>query len=388
MRPLAAAVSAAVTSLVVTMLLIGEAESSAPPGGVGSDRLEVYLVEVGPSDVELLAAAGVDTTHLPDLTEGGRVEIVATSRQARALRHQGLSVRVKKVNGRKASDGASQTLAAGQAVYRSYSEPGGIRDELRETAAAAPRAHQARHDRTDRAGQADPRASRSPRTPRTATTASARRRSTCGAQHAREWITPEMTRRLMHHVLDSYGTDPSITKLVNTHRAVVPAGRQPRRLRLHVHRGQPAVAQEPARQQRRRPDHRRRRRRPQPQLRLQVGLRQRGLLARPGQRDLPRHRPRTPSRRPRRSTGCSSGSASSSSSTTTRPPSCCSTASAGRSARRRPDDVIYEAMAGDDAEPGGPRLRPGHLRRALHHQRRHRHARDGRRTARSASPRR
>ena len=102
MRPLAAAVSAAVTSLVVTMLLIGEAESSAPPGGVGSDRLEVYLVEVGPTDVELLAAAGVDTTHLPDLTEGGRVEIVATSRQARALRHQGLSVQVKRIHGVKA----------------------------------------------------------------------------------------------------------------------------------------------------------------------------------------------------------------------------------------------------------------------------------------------
>ena len=37
-----------------------------------------------------------------------------------------------------------------------------------------------------------------------------------GAQHAREWITPEMTRRLMHHVLDSYGTDPEITRLLDT----------------------------------------------------------------------------------------------------------------------------------------------------------------------------
>ena len=41
-----------------------------------------------------------------------------------------------------------------------------------------------------------------------------------------------------------------------------------------------------------------------------------------------------------------------------------------------PDDVIYEAMAGDDAAPGGPRLRPGHLGRALHDQRRHRRPRD------------
>ena len=28
-----------------------------------------------------------------------------------------------------------------------------------------------------------------------------------GAQHAREWITPEMVRRLLEHVLDDYGTD-------------------------------------------------------------------------------------------------------------------------------------------------------------------------------------
>ena len=61
----------------------------------------------------------------------------------------------------------------------------------------------------------------------------------------------------MHHVLDGYGTDADDHQAGRHHRAVVPAGGQPRRLRLHLHRGQPAVAQEPARQQRRRPDHRR-----------------------------------------------------------------------------------------------------------------------------------
>ena len=105
-------------------------------------------------------------------------------------------------------------------------------------------------------------------------------------------------------------------------------------------------------------DHRRRRRRPQPQLRLQVGLRQRGLVA-------ATRRARPTAARPRLRAGdqgagrpASSGSASSSSSTTTPPPSCCSTASAGRSAPRRPDDVIYEAMAGDDAHPAVPGYDP------------------------------
>ena len=36
-----------------------------------------------------------------------------------------------------------------------------------------------------------------------------------GAQHAREWITPEMNRRLMHYLLDNYWRDRKVRKLVN-----------------------------------------------------------------------------------------------------------------------------------------------------------------------------
>ena len=36
------------------------------------------------------------------------------------------------------------------------------------------------------------------------------------AQHAREWITPEMVRRLLHHYLDGYGRDRELTKIVDT----------------------------------------------------------------------------------------------------------------------------------------------------------------------------
>jgi Zinc carboxypeptidase/Immune inhibitor A-like, MAM domain len=37
-----------------------------------------------------------------------------------------------------------------------------------------------------------------------------------GAQHAREWITPEMIRRLTRQLLTGYGRDPKITSLVDT----------------------------------------------------------------------------------------------------------------------------------------------------------------------------
>ncbi len=35
-------------------------------------------------------------------------------------------------------------------------------------------------------------------------------------QHAREWITPEMTRRLMHYYLDHYRTDRRVRKIVDS----------------------------------------------------------------------------------------------------------------------------------------------------------------------------
>ena len=202
---------------------------------------------------------------------------------------------------RKRADAASPAgLAAAPTVFRQYNAPGGLRDEMAATAARNPQHRQAGHRSAPPPRRADPgREGHQGRAER------ARRRagrpcSTLGAQHAREWITPEMNRRLLHHVIDGYGTDAGADPAGRHHRAVVPAGGQPGRLRLHLHRGQPAVAQEPARQQRRRPDHRRRRRRPQPQLRGEVGLRQRGLSGPPGRRHLPRPRRRTPSRRPRR----------------------------------------------------------------------------------------
>jgi hypothetical protein len=35
-------------------------------------------------------------------------------------------------------------------------------------------------------------------------------------QHAREWVSPEMVRRLAHHVVEGYGHDPALTDLVRT----------------------------------------------------------------------------------------------------------------------------------------------------------------------------
>ena len=154
-------------------------------------------------------------------------------------------------------------------------------------------------------------------------------------QHAREWIMPEMTRRLMHDYPDNYPTDNALKKLVDF--------TEPWFVLLADPDGDDYMFQSEDNRQWRRTcvttsvmqHHHGRRCRPQPQLRLQVGLRRRGIVPEPAERDLPRrgHGLRA---RDRRSTPSRSASASTTASTTTPPPSCCSTGWAGRWPRPPP----------------------------------------------------
>ncbi len=217
MRSFAAAIGVTITGLMGATLLAGVPTSSASDTARvdnGRDRLEVYLVDAGPDDVGVLAEAGVDTTHL-NTVEGGRVEVVASPTQATKLRDHGLSVTVKRIDGVKASTVAARRLAAGQVVYRSYSETGGIADQLRQIAAQHKTLTKLVTIGTSRQGQPilavkvtkDARLVRDGKRPAVLY---------LGAQHAREWITPEMVRRLLLHVLDGYGNDPTITGLLRT----------------------------------------------------------------------------------------------------------------------------------------------------------------------------
>ncbi len=224
------------------------------------------------------------------------------------------------------------TAASRSGVFQRYSGAGGIQEEIIDQAAAYPRIAEVRTIGQTVNGQ-DITAIRVTKNPGRERPGKRPTTVYLAAQHAREWITPEMVTRLLDHVLTGYGTDPAITRLVNDNElwfipVANPDGYD------YTPRRRTALAQEPPGQQRRRTDHPRRRRRSQPELPDPLGLRQRGFVAELRQRDLPRRRVRCPSPRTRRSTPCSGRSRPSSSSTTTRPPSCCCTASAGRWRRR------------------------------------------------------
>ncbi|RJK96538.1 zinc carboxypeptidase [Vallicoccus soli] len=204
------------------MLGVAPSAGAAPPtrspaaasAADAGDRLQAYRGETDLAGLARIRALGVDPHDLSVAPlEGGRarVEVVLTGAQARGLERAGVDL-----DATAADRGAARTLAAaGDGVFRPYSGPGGLAEELRAQARAHPGI--AELVTIGRTVQGKPilavkvtkgaRAVRDGSRPATVY---------LGAQHAREWITPEMVRRLLDDVLDGYATDRSLRRLVDT----------------------------------------------------------------------------------------------------------------------------------------------------------------------------
>ena len=148
---------------------------------------------------------------------GGKVEVEAaiTDAQAAKLQKEGVEIDVKTIDGVAASEVMRLQALQGWDSFREYSAPGGIKDEIW----AAGGEHREIAKVVDVGDSLNGEEILALKVTKNATKVKDGRRPAVmymGTQHAREWITPEMVRRLMHHVLDSYGSDPEITQLVDT----------------------------------------------------------------------------------------------------------------------------------------------------------------------------
>ena len=197
---------AASVSMLVALLALSASAQAA-------DRLEVYKGKVSRAQLGALSELGIDRHELQVRRAGGklRVEVILSGEQAQQLRSKGLALSVKKVRGRSATARAAQ---AGDGVFRPYSGAGGLREEYEQAARENRRI--AKLVIIGRTVQDKPivalKVTKDP------DRRDGRKPSVLylGAQHAREWITPEMNRRLMHYVLDGYDTNRTIRKLVDT----------------------------------------------------------------------------------------------------------------------------------------------------------------------------
>ena len=204
--------------MALTGAMLGTLPAGAAPSGDPGRGLEVYVGTVEAEALEKLNQAGLDheDVRTGQAQDGKiRVEVVMNGIQAQKLAQEGVELAVKKIDGKAASQVAAAQNREGYDGFRPYSGRTGLAQELRETTAANPGVTKLVPFGETVQGK-----------PLLAVKVTKNAKKTkdgsrpsvmyLGAQHAREWITPEMVRRLMHHVIDSYGTDPQITRLVDT----------------------------------------------------------------------------------------------------------------------------------------------------------------------------
>jgi hypothetical protein len=176
--------------------------------------VRVFRADVTEQQVPLLLKAGQDGHELGDQVTGkGRtaVELYLTGRQAGTLRKQGVHLTEHTL-----SAGAEKRVAdAAQGVFRPYGGKGGLKEEIVRTGQAHPGLTKVESIGKTVNGQ-DILALKLTGNARKTKDGAKPSVLYMSNQHAREWITPEMTRRLMHYYLDHYGTDRRIRKIVDT----------------------------------------------------------------------------------------------------------------------------------------------------------------------------
>jgi Zinc carboxypeptidase/Immune inhibitor A peptidase M6 len=207
--------------LAVGALLIGAAglapvaqAQGASPSAADPDEVRVFRADVTRQQLPLLLKAGQDGHELGERVTGkGRtsVEVYLTGKQARKLEKQGVELTEHTLSAR----AEARVARAAQGVFRPYSGEGGLAEEILRTAQQHPDLTKVESIGKTVGGQ-DILALKLTKGAKRSADGSRPAVLYMSNQHAREWITPETTRRLMHHYLDNYSSDSRIKKIVDS----------------------------------------------------------------------------------------------------------------------------------------------------------------------------
>ena len=205
--------------LFVLALIAGmTAVASAAPGGSKGDRLEMYKATVDAAAFQKLQAGGYDIASVRDTAAGKEVALVLTNGERDRLRGQGVRLSVyRDKNGRSQSQRAALEAAGGFTVWRSYDEPGGIRDEMYQLARQNPQLLKLEVLGKTAQGR-EYIALKLTQGARDVPDGSRPAVLYVATHHAREWISTEVDRRLLHWYIDRWrANDKTIkTMLKNT----------------------------------------------------------------------------------------------------------------------------------------------------------------------------
>lgn len=201
--------TAAMAMLAAFLSPIG---ANAAEDDVGA--LDMYTAELDAEQAAELAASGLDIAASKATARGVMLDLVLSEDEVEGLAARGIDVKLKKgKDGKSVRQMAEEQAASGYEVWRSYDEPGGIRDEMYEVAKKHPdvvklvklgTTHEGREIIALKVTQG---AKGKKDGSRPAVVYSS-------TQHAREWISTETNRRLLHWYLDGWRSGNQDVKTV------------------------------------------------------------------------------------------------------------------------------------------------------------------------------
>ena len=189
------------------------AEGTDAAAGAEGPALDLYRITASPAEVDRLERDGYDVAATrPD----GTTEIVLGPGELARLKAAGFRpTRWRNEMGRSVADLARAQAGSGYQVWKRWDGPSGLRAELDALAAIHPNLMQTRvvgrsvQGRDIVAARLTAGAPSVPDGTRPAVLY-------LGLQHAREWISGEVPRRLLLSLLGGYGIEPDITRLLET----------------------------------------------------------------------------------------------------------------------------------------------------------------------------
>jgi hypothetical protein len=205
-------------SIAIVLILIVSTMgfASSASGGPSNRRptgLEMYSATLDAKTFQRLHEQGYDVTMVDQSADAVEAALVLSSAERNKLDRQGIDLRVWRDGlGRTQSELAARQAQNGFNVWRPYDGPDGIAAELRSIAAQHPKLAQLHVLGTTHQGREilairlTHRANRVPLGRRPAVLYQ-------GTTHAREWISTEVTRRLLHWYIDT-ATNPDVRRLL------------------------------------------------------------------------------------------------------------------------------------------------------------------------------
>ena len=211
--------SVSVVAVAVAALGVGVAppsSTSAPPAPAappGDQPLDAWTATgVTADELALLSRQGFDLHESHPTGDTSEVSLVMTADEAKELRSRGIDARLARVKGGKTVRQLAEAQAVnGYNVWRSYDEPGGYRDQLVAASKTYPGVTKLVKLGTTHQGR-DILALKVTQGARGQKDGSRPAVIYSSTQHAREWIAPEMTRRIMNTYLQRWAADDEPTK--------------------------------------------------------------------------------------------------------------------------------------------------------------------------------